>query len=502
MKGSEFIAALPEAPGPARERAILDAVREGAARVEWAVVTSKWGDHTAELTVSADALAIGDDDDWVRVSVSHTTAQRIADHFDALLPTTHISDLIFEQAAVRLTPCLQKPNAAMANTSRMLRHHEEVEGKRAGRGGLVSTVGKDWVVTNRLEGRPDRAANYGWHDPHAPNGRLWQPLGLAHDRSHVDYSQTVRLVKRAMRVDGQERDLVDVLGAPALAGLVSDEGAIRLWRLSVAPEGTGATAPPSPRAAPASAVPRTLRRGARGPDVAVWQRFLGVDDDGIFGPATEAATRRWQGQHGLDADGVVGPRTRKAAGLEPAPAPGPNGGDGPHRFMQARNYKPANRDHIDLIVVHSMEAPEKLTTAENVAAWFAGPSAPVASAHYCIDADSIVQCVREKDVAYHAPGSNHNGIALEHAGYAKQSAEDWADDYSETMLRRSAELAARLCQKYDVPITFLDATDVALGKRGITTHRAVSAAFKKSDHTDPGLHFPMGHYLDLIREFR
>lgn len=148
-----------------------------------------------------------------------------------------------------------------------------------------------------------------------------------------------------------------------------------------------------------------------------------------------------------------------------------------------------------------MEASERTVTAENVAAWFAGPSAPVASAHYGIDADSIVQCVREKDVAYHAPGSNHNGIALEHAGYAKPSAEDWADDYSETMLRRSAELAARLCRKYDVPITYLDATDVALGKRGITTHRAVSAAFKKSTHSDPGPHFPMAHYLELVREF-
>jgi N-acetylmuramoyl-L-alanine amidase/Putative peptidoglycan binding domain len=501
MKGSKFIATLPEAPGPARERAILDAVRAGAVRVDWATVTSAWGGHVAEITVSADALAVGDSEDWVRVSLSHTAAQHAADTFSALLPTTRISDLIFEQAQVRLSPCLQRADGAMANTSRMLRHHEEIEGKRGGRTGLIATVGKDWVTTNRLAGRPDRAANYGWHDHRARNGKPWQPLGLAHDRSHVDYSQVVRLVRREVRVDGEVRDLVEVLGDPALAGLVSNEGPIQLWRLAALAEGEEADAAEQTRADPRLSVPRTLRRGLRGSDVTRWQQILGVVADGIFGATTEAATKRWQELHGLQADGVVGPRTRRAAGLGRGPAPAPAGGDGLHRFVQARNFKPANRERIDLVVVHSMEAAEKPATAENVAAWFASADAPVASAHYCIDADSIVQCVREKDVAYHAPGTNHNGVGLEHAGYARQSAEDWADDYSETMLRRSAELAATLCRKHDLPIVYVDAAGLIAGERGVTTHRAASAAFKKSDHTDPGPHFPMDHYLELIREF-
>ena len=73
---------------------------------------------------------------------------------------------------------------------------------------------------------------------------------------------------------------------------------------------------------------------------------------------------------------------------------------------------------IDLLVIHTMEAPEKPDTAENVAKWFAGSTAPQASAHYCIDADSIVQCVQDRDVAWHAPGANHNGLGFEHAGTA------------------------------------------------------------------------------------
>ena len=98
-------------------------------------------------------------------------------------------------------------------------------------------------------------------------------------------------------------------------------------------------------------------------------------------------------------------------------------------FIQARNSTPANRTTIDLLVIHTMEAPEKPDTAENVARWFAGSTAPQASAHYCIDDDSIVQCVHDKDVAWHAPGANHNGLGFEHAGFAAQAPKDWQDAY-------------------------------------------------------------------------
>ena len=62
----------------------------------------------------------------------------------------------------------------------------------------------------------------------------------------------------------------------------------------------------------AETVPRTLRQGARGSDVAALQRVLGVPADGAFGPVTNAALRRFQRRKGLTADGIVGPRTRAA----------------------------------------------------------------------------------------------------------------------------------------------------------------------------------------------
>lgn len=58
----------------------------------------------------------------------------------------------------------------------------------------------------------------------------------------------------------------------------------------------------------------TLRTGSRGPAVALWQGIVGATADGIWGPATDAATRRWQAAHGLVADSVVGERSWREAG--------------------------------------------------------------------------------------------------------------------------------------------------------------------------------------------
>jgi len=169
-------------------------------------------------------------------------------------------------------------------------------------------------------------------------------------------------------------------------------------------------------------------------------------------------------------------------------------------FVQARNYTRGRSNPIDVIVIHTMESPEKPDTAESVAAWFAGPTAPQASAHYCIDANSVVECVRDTDVAWHAPGANHNGLGLEHAGRAAQTAADWSDTYSKRMLARSSELVAEKCAKYDIPAVWLTAAQLRAGRRGITGHAQVSEAFKRCDHTDPGTSFPVDDYIALVRE--
>jgi peptidoglycan hydrolase-like protein with peptidoglycan-binding domain len=67
----------------------------------------------------------------------------------------------------------------------------------------------------------------------------------------------------------------------------------------------------------------TIKLGSTGPDVAAWQKVLGVAADGKFGPQTDAATRSWQRAHGLTPDGVVGPKTWAAVSTAPGAPPPP-----------------------------------------------------------------------------------------------------------------------------------------------------------------------------------
>lgn len=174
-------------------------------------------------------------------------------------------------------------------------------------------------------------------------------------------------------------------------------------------------------------------------------------------------------------------------------------------FIEARWKGTAVNRPIDLWVNHSMESPEKGTTAEDVARFFQNiPNDPKkwASAHMNFDNNSRVRCVHDKDVAYGAPGVNHNGIHAEHAGYARQSRFEWLDVYSLAMLQLSAQTCAAYCLAYNLPIRFAVAADLAAGgprMRGITTHWEVTKSkIKPGDHTDPGAGFPMDLYLQYV----
>ena len=51
--------------------------------------------------------------------------------------------------------------------------------------------------------------------------------------------------------------------------------------------------------------------------IAEVQRTLGVEADGVLGPATRRAIRRFQRSRGLKPDGLLGPRTLKALAIDP-----------------------------------------------------------------------------------------------------------------------------------------------------------------------------------------
>lgn len=171
------------------------------------------------------------------------------------------------------------------------------------------------------------------------------------------------------------------------------------------------------------------------------------------------------------------------------------------------------------IVIHDAECNEGPRAAEGVGAYFANPFRPQknadgsvtnvpvqASAHYSVDSDSVVQSVKDNDVAFAAPPLNDNGLHFELTGFAKQTAAEWDDAESRAMLQRCARLVADRCREHGIPITDLVPAEklppigeLATASGGITTHAAISKAYKKSDHQDPGKNFPGEAFIAMVR---
>jgi hypothetical protein len=181
-------------------------------------------EHSGTYEVMPDYLAVGSDDDFVRVPMSPLTAQRIADAFGCAMSTRKIADDVYKQAAVKLAPIPLTKDREAVDT--FVEHNRLIEEQRAGKqlGLLVAGIKKDVVVTNRLGEKPNRVAIYGWHKP---DGTPIQPLTIVHVNWYVDYSHGIRLMKRTIAVDGKLRDVHSVMHSAELCGLLGDEGPIQ-----------------------------------------------------------------------------------------------------------------------------------------------------------------------------------------------------------------------------------------------------------------------------------
>ena len=166
--------------------------------------------------------------------------------------------------------------------------------------------------------------------------------------------------------------------------------------------------------------------------------------------------------------------------------------------IQAKWYTKTTGRDIRLIVIHAMEAPEKGTTAESCARYFQTVTDRKVSAHKTFDNNSEVECVFDKDVAYAAPGANHDGLHYELAGYSKQSQAEWTDIFSDAMLSRAAVQAAKDCATYGLPAKWLTDAELRNGAHGIVDHHAISRVYHQSTHTDPGPYFPKNYFIELV----
>jgi hypothetical protein len=182
---------------------------------------------TATIFVMPDYLAIGSDNDYLRIPMNLHTAAAIASRFDFILPTRKMVDAIYNQSAYHFTPAPMPAGPQMTSSQYFRAHNEMIEKESKARGipegALVSGHKKDVVLSNRLAKMEGRIAIYGWH---RGTGAPIQPLSTVHGACYEDYSHGIRLVSRTALIDGVPTPIDQILRDSALAGVLSDEGSI------------------------------------------------------------------------------------------------------------------------------------------------------------------------------------------------------------------------------------------------------------------------------------
>jgi hypothetical protein len=235
MTGSEFVRHVAALSEPQREQAILRQLLAGNVPDFLRTLRSVQLRHTLEdkrtvtvtVCVTPDYLAIGADDDFLRIPMNLYTAMAVASRFGFVLPTKKLVDAIYDQSAYRLTPEPMPPGPQMRSTTYYETHNRKIKEQCLARGmplgALVAGHKKDVVLTNRLAHQPGSIAIYGWH---RQAGMPIQPLSTVHGAQYADYSHGIRLVSDTVWLDGQPWSIYKVLQHPELAKVLSTEGAI------------------------------------------------------------------------------------------------------------------------------------------------------------------------------------------------------------------------------------------------------------------------------------
>jgi len=161
-------------------------------------------------------------------------------------------------------------------------------------------------------------------------------------------------------------------------------------------------------------------------------------------------------------------------------------------------------DKIQAIVLHSAEDQELPGQAQHLAQWFAGKTAPQASAHEMVDNKFIVCSVGDQDTAWAVDDFPFNlrSKSYELVGHASNTAAQWADSYESAVIKLAQKAISGDLRAYGIPAVHLtDAQIVAIHNgdntvKGICTHADISRALKiVGGHSDPGVNFPMVEFI-------
>jgi hypothetical protein len=235
ISGTEFAEQVSRMDETEREQAILEQLLQGnlpefLRSLKPVCLHCQYPDGraiTGTVFVMPDYLAIGSDDDFLRIPMNLHTAAAVASHFGFILPTPKIVDAIYEQSAFHFKPEPMLPGPQMRSISYYRAHDRKIKEQGLvngiAPGELVSGHKKDVVITNRLVHQQDKIAIYGWH---RCAGAPIQPLSTVHGSCYADYSHGIRLVSDTVWIEGKFRSIYKVLEDPNLADVLSTEGVV------------------------------------------------------------------------------------------------------------------------------------------------------------------------------------------------------------------------------------------------------------------------------------
>lgn len=184
-------------------------------------------EYSVTFWVTPDYLTVGSETDFLPIPLTGKTAQRIADLVGATLPTPLMVDAIWDSARIRFAPVRIGPDKDMTTVRYFTRHAELIQGQRIVYGYSAGTFSAghklDVVLSPELSSNPGAIALYGWH---RPDGEPIQPLYTRRMDGRPVFSHGIRLVHRTILIDGEERDLLELLSDPEQAGLLSARGVL------------------------------------------------------------------------------------------------------------------------------------------------------------------------------------------------------------------------------------------------------------------------------------
>lgn len=161
------------------------------------------------------------------------------------------------------------------------------------------------------------------------------------------------------------------------------------------------------------------------------------------------------------------------------------------RSAAGGNFGYSNREtsyNIDKIIIHVAQGSYAGTVR-----YFNNPDAGVSS-HYVVSRTGrIAQCVRHKNIAYHAGyyPFNTRSIGIEHEGYVSNPS-----SFTRYMYRSSARLSAYCCKQHRIPVD----------RQHIIGHYQVPGCpgygGGSSCHTDPGRYWNWNLYIKMVRYYR